>query len=124
MRMQKFRNKIYPNFLALLSMFFLLIAPLISNANLDAENDQIDVICSLNGIKIIEFDADANNDHDNQSNPHCVFCNFSYSKAIETKKNINFHIDSESKVFFPSFDNDNYFRHYQLLTFYSQAPPK
>jgi hypothetical protein len=83
--MRIYSNKTWATWLACVAMAFLLIGPMLGNVHASQEDSFVDVICSANGIKLIESDITQTDSPANLTMTHCEFCNFAAGKAIDSK---------------------------------------
>ena len=122
--MQKLRKNKNIYWIAILAILFIILAPLISQANPSSnELEQYDVICSSSGIKIVNAN-DSNDSNDIHSKVHCSYCSLSSEKIIPYRYNFigikNNHISAKPSNTY----NPQSIYKYFLFTLLPNAPPK
>ena len=121
--MRMYSNKTWATWLAWMAMVFLLIGPMLGNAHASQEDSFVDVICSANGIKLIESDITQTDSPANLTMTHCEFCNFAAGKAIDSKHVWpSFVANKQAQSFLP--DDKISFISGRFINFHPHAPPQ
>ena len=122
--MQKLRKNKNIYWIAILAILFIILAPLISQANPSSnELEQYDVICSSSGIKIVNA-SDSNDSNDIHPMVHCSYCSLSSQKIIPYRYSFigikNNHISAKPSN---TYNPQSIYRYF-LFTLLPNAPPK
>jgi len=122
--MQNFKHKTLASYLSWLAMFFLLCGPVIGNVSANEENSFIDVICSANGIRLVEASDTPQDSLMDKNLSHCEVCNFTNGMVVDNSQPSLAWSGINNQASIQAIEKPIFFAHYRFLTFSPQAPPQ